>query len=289
MREPFNSPLNFVESFAWAANDVGVPPLLVSNCCAFDLPLTRLPLVLSPAFALLMLFMLLLLLVLVVVVVLILLLKLNLECVVTIDFGDVSVLSELSLFYLRGERGRQREEKEHDYHRSEYEIVFILRSWRFGQINHSFIIYAIIPLNDAVGRNGDRLLTFARNNGACTRLRNESNALILLRGKHLFLLISLVILVAIIVWLSTLQNWSTAFRIPGERKCEELSRDSFFQIRFQLLLLLLLSILSINITIRFVITTQNRDELFIRLISAVLISNSFGIFLTCEIFGIKWN
>lgn len=68
-----------------------------------------------------MLFMLLLLLLLVlllVLVVLILLLKLNLECVVTIDFGDVSVLSELSLFHVCDEHGRQREEKEHDYHRS---------------------------------------------------------------------------------------------------------------------------------------------------------------------------
>lgn len=110
-------------------------------------------------------------------------------------------------------------------------IVFMLRSWRFGQINHYFIIYAIIPLNDAVGKNGDRLLTLARNNGACTRLRNESNAFILLRGKNLFLLISLVILVAIIVRFSALQNWSAAFRIPGERKCEELSFNFNFFFR----------------------------------------------------------
>lgn len=240
MREPFNSPLNFVESFAWAANDVGVPPpppLLVSNCCAFDLPLTRLPLWLSPAFALLMLFMLLLLLLLVlllVLVVLILLLKLNLECVVTIDFGDVSVLSELSLFHVCDEHGRQRDrekKKSTIIIDQNMRIVFMLRSWRFGQINHYFIIYAIIPLNDAVGKNGDRLLTLARNNGACTRLRNESNAFILLRGKNLFLLISLVILVAIIVRFSALQNWSAAFRIPGERKCEELSFNFNFFFR----------------------------------------------------------
>lgn len=145
MREPFNSPLNFVESFAWAANDVGVPPpppLLVSNCCAFDLPLTRLPLWLSPAFALLMLFMLLLLLLLVLVV-LILLLKLNLECVVTIDFGDVSVLSELSLFHVCDEHGRQRDREKKKstiiIDRSEYENCFhveILTVWTDKSLFH---------------------------------------------------------------------------------------------------------------------------------------------------------
>lgn len=122
-------------------------------------------------------------------------------------------------------RGENRENrKDHDYHRSEYEMVFMLRSWRFGQINHYAIMYAIIPLKDAVGKNGDRLLTLARNNGACTRLRNESNALILLRGKHLFLLISLVILVVIIVRFSVLQNCSTAFE---ERSAEENVKNCF--------------------------------------------------------------
>lgn len=51
----------------------------------------------------------------------------------------------------------------------------------------------LIPLNDAIGINGERLLAFARNDEACTR-RNESNVLILLRAKNLLLLISLAIL-----------------------------------------------------------------------------------------------